>query len=267
MQIVFAEIPCNWFQCQENSVDPVHFEWMHMNWSVRLNDKLGPYSPPHLKLAFDEFDYGIVYRRIREGMSESDSMWTVGRVCLWPNALFTGDHFEWRVPIDDENTLSVTWAFSRVPKEREPYVQERVPAWRGPVRDAATGRWVSSHIMNQDFVAWVGQGTNADRTQEHLGASDRGIIMLRKRFLSDLEAVARGEDPKAVIRDPEINRCVELPVAERKLLTEGLPLVELAKHPILGRQLTEGYPFQVGQPEEVRRAYEDAMGVRLASAT
>ena len=43
-------------------------------------------------------------------------MWTVGRVCLWPNALFTGDHFEWRVPIDDEHTLSVTWAFSRVPK-------------------------------------------------------------------------------------------------------------------------------------------------------
>ena len=51
--------------------------------------------------------------------------WTVGRVCLWPNALFTGDHFEWRVPIDDENTLSVTWHFSRVPKEREPYVKQR----------------------------------------------------------------------------------------------------------------------------------------------
>ena len=28
-QIVNAEIPCNWFQCQENSIDPVHFEWMH----------------------------------------------------------------------------------------------------------------------------------------------------------------------------------------------------------------------------------------------
>ena len=33
-QIVFAEIPCNWFQCQENSIDPVHFEWLHSNWSV-----------------------------------------------------------------------------------------------------------------------------------------------------------------------------------------------------------------------------------------
>ncbi len=35
VQIVFADVPCNWLQCQENSIDPVHFEWMHMNWSVR----------------------------------------------------------------------------------------------------------------------------------------------------------------------------------------------------------------------------------------
>ena len=261
VQIVFGDVPCNWFQCQENSIDPLHFEWMHMNWSVRLGDRLGPYSPRHLKLAFEEFDYGFVYRRIREGMSESDLLWTVGRVCLWPNALFTGDHFEWRVPIDNENTLSVTWAFSRVPREQEPYVQEQIPAWHGPVRDEATGDWISSHVMNQDFIAWIGQGTIADRTQEHLGTSDRGILMLRNRFLNDLEAMARGEDPKAVIRDHKVNRCVRLPVAEREILTEGVTREELLKHPLLGKQLTGGFPFQAGQPETVRRAYEKAMGI------
>ena len=26
VQIVFSEVTCNWFQCQENSIDPVHFE-------------------------------------------------------------------------------------------------------------------------------------------------------------------------------------------------------------------------------------------------
>ena len=138
-QIVFAEVPCNWFQCQENSIDPLHFEWMHMNWSVRLEDQLGPYSPRHLGIEFEEFDYGFVYRRLREGMNESDPMWTIGRVCLWPNALFTGDHFEWRVPIDDENTLSVTWAFTRVPKEREPYVQETIPGLARPRSKIGTG--------------------------------------------------------------------------------------------------------------------------------
>jgi 5,5'-dehydrodivanillate O-demethylase oxygenase subunit len=261
VEIVFAEVPCNWLQCQENSIDPLHFEWMHMNWSVRLDDKLGPYSPRHLRMEFEEFDYGFVYRRLREGMSESDLMWTVGRCCLWPNALFTGDHFEWRVPIDDQNTLSVTWAFTRVPKEREPYVQGKIPAWRGPVRDEANGGWISSHIMNQDFVAWVGQGVVADRTKEHLGLSDRGIILQRQRFLNDLEAIARGEDPKAIIRDPAVNKNVPLPVAERKLLVDGLTRAELLAHPILGKQYAGDYIFQAGQPEEVRAAFKEAMGI------
>jgi 5,5'-dehydrodivanillate O-demethylase len=261
VQIVFANVPCNWLQCQENSIDPVHFEWMHMNWSVRLKGETGPYSPKHIKVAFDEFDYGFTYRRIREGTGEADPLWTIGRVALWPNALFTGGHFEWRVPVDDENTLSVTWCFNRVPVEREPFVQKRIPAWHGPVRQA-DGRWISSHIMNQDFVAWVGQGTCADRTKEHLGSSDRGILMLRKRFLDDLEAIARGEDPKAVIRDADLNRCVPLPVADRKILTEGLTLDEFKKHPLFGPQFTKGYLFQAGQPEAVTQAFEAAMGLR-----
>ena len=261
VQIVFADVPCNWFQCQENSVDPLHFEWMHMNWSVRLADKGGPYSPRHLKLAFDEFEYGIVYRRIREGMSEEDPLWKVGRVCLWPNALFTGDHFEWRVPIDDSSTLSVTWSFSRVPRDREPYVQQSIPAWRGPVQDASTGRWITSHVMNQDFIAWIGQGTITDRTREHLGTSDAGIIMMRQRFLKDIEATGRGEDPKATIRDPAVNRCVTLPIADRKRLVEGVSAEEATRGPIGAGRLATDYVFQAGQPREVRKAYAAAMGL------
>jgi len=194
-------------------------------------------------------------------MAESDPLWTIGRVCLWPNALFTGTHFEWRVPMDEERTLSVTWAFERVPREREPYIQESIPSWYGPIQDPKTGRWITSHVMNQDFIAWAGQGTIADRTQEHLGQSDRGIVMLRKRFLDDLERIAKGEDPKAVIRDPEVNKSIRLPVAHRSAYVDGLSFEELLKHPILGKQLTDGYPFQAGQPIEIRRSYEEAMGI------
>jgi 5,5'-dehydrodivanillate O-demethylase oxygenase subunit len=258
VQIVFADVPCNWFQCQENSIDPVHFEWQHMNWSTRLAGKTEPYSPRHLKVEFEEFEYGFTYRRMREGMAETDPLWTVGRCCLWPNMLFTGNHFEWRVPVDDHNTLSVTWSFSRVPRESEPYVQKRIPAWHGAVKDAA-GNWISSHVMNQDFIAWVGQGSIADRTKEHLGPSDRGIILQRKRFLDDIGAMKEGRDPKATIRDGAVNRCIALPVADRELLTKGLSRAELKQHPIYGRHLLD-YPFQLGQPQEVRREFIAAMG-------
>ena len=52
VQIVLSEVPCNWFQCQENSIDPIHFEWMHANWSIRLKGETGPYSPKHTKVGF-----------------------------------------------------------------------------------------------------------------------------------------------------------------------------------------------------------------------
>jgi 5,5'-dehydrodivanillate O-demethylase len=259
-QIVFAVLPCNWLQCQENSIDPVHFEWQHSNWSIRLAGRDGPYSPKHIKVDFDEFDYGFVYRRIREDTNEENELWTVGRVCLWPNALFTSQHFEWRVPIDDENTLSVTWCTARVPRELQPYEQKSVPYWYGPLTDEK-GEWITSHVMNQDFVAWVGQGAIADRTQEHLGRSDRGVVMIRRRFLDDLDAIAAGRDPKAVIRDPELNRSVPLPIVGREYFINGMTRAEMKADPATAASVTPtSYIFQAGQPEHVRRAMEEALG-------
>jgi 5,5'-dehydrodivanillate O-demethylase len=262
VQIVMSEIPCNWFQCQENSIDPVHFEWMHFNWSKRLRNEIGNYSPTHVKVDFDEFEHGFTYRRIRVDTDETDPLWTIGRVCLWPNALFTGDHFEWRVPIDDENTLSITWHFSRVPRDREPYEQNSIPVWWGPIKDPETGEWITSHVMNQDFIAWIGQGRIADRSQEHLGHSDRGVALIRRRFLADLQTVAQGGDPKGIVRDAEANRCLKLPIIPRKELTEGLTREQILAHPTLSLS-TKRYIFQAGQPEWVQQAYEQATGFKI----
>jgi 5,5'-dehydrodivanillate O-demethylase len=262
VQIVFSEIPCNWLQAQENSIDPVHFEWLHGNWSRAMKGIAGR-SPTHLKIAFDEFAYGIAYRRILEGQAEDSELWTVGRTCLWPNCLFTGAHFEWRVPIDDGNMLSVGWFFDRVPNEMEPFAQDRIPYWYGPIKDEKTGRWITSHVMNQDFVAWVGQGTVSDRTQEHLGESDRGVAMMRRKLVEQMEVVARGGEPMAVIRDATLNRCITLPIIDRERFVKGFPKTKIAseiqKTP--GPVLPEGFVFQAGQPADVTLAYRKAMGL------
>jgi 5,5'-dehydrodivanillate O-demethylase len=262
VQIVFAEVPCNWLQAQENSIDPVHFEWLHGNWSRAMHGVTGR-GPTHLKIAFDELPYGFAYRRILEGQAEDSELWTVGRMCLWPNCLFTGAHFEWRVPVDDENMLSVGWFFDRVPNEMEPFEQDRIPYWTGPIKDPATGRWITSHVMNQDFVAWVGQGTIADRTKEHVGESDRGVLMMRRKLLEQAEVVARGGEPIGLIRDPALNACVELPIIDRERWVKGFPrakmLTEIQKTP--GPILPDGFVFQAGQPDDVRAAYRKAMGL------
>jgi 5,5'-dehydrodivanillate O-demethylase len=258
-EIVLADVPCNWLQCQENSCDPVHFEWMHDNWSLRLKGDHKSSAPRHMKIKFEEFEYGLVYKRVREGQTEQDRHWTVGRVALWPIGFFLGSHFEWRVPVDDENTLSVAWFFMRVPKGREPYVQNSIPTWVSPIKDE-NGRWISSHVVNQDIVAWVGQGVIADRTKENLRSSDVGISMMRQRFFADLAAVAAGKDPKGVIRDPEAAKCIELPNMMREINIDGITLEEFDKHPILKQRLRE-FRHHFGQPPEVRRAFEEAMGI------
>ena len=261
-QIVVSHVPCNWFQLQENSVDPVHFEWQHSNYTMRARqpEATDNYVPTHLQVKFEEFEHGITYRRRRSGTAETDPLWSIGRVCLWPCAVFPGNHVEFRVPIDDENTLSISWFFDRVPHEREPFVQTEIPTWHGPVfRD---GRCIDSHIINQDFMAALGQGRICDRRMENLGASDAGIVMLRHRFDRDLDRFeSTGTDPKAVIRDPAVNCRIRLPVADRDQLVDGQPLDRMLADPYL-RERLRGFIFQAGQPEEVREAFLDAMGIR-----
>ncbi|MFA7680471.1 MAG: aromatic ring-hydroxylating dioxygenase subunit alpha [Pigmentiphaga sp.] len=264
VQIVFADVPCNWVQAQENSIDPVHFEWMHSNWSRRLKGATSNSAPRHLKLQFDEFEHGFVYRRVREDTSEEHPLWSVGRVCLWPNAFYLGDHFEWRVPVDDENTLSITWSYIRVPQESEPYKQDVIPSWVSPIKDPVTGRWISSHVINQDIIAWVGQGKITDRSRENLGASDRGVNLLRKRLFDDIDRVEQGQDPSGLIRDPAKNNRVKLPTIGEGLIEKGLPLKEYAEHPMWKHHLTH-FPFHYGQPDEVKQAYEKAMGLKTVA--
>ena len=45
--------------------------------------------------------------------------------------------------------------------------------------------------------------------------------MIRRRFLTDIEVIKDGRDPKAVVRDPAINRAITLPVAEREKFIDG----------------------------------------------
>ncbi len=260
-QIVISEVPCNWFQCQENSIDPVHFEWMHENWGARLKDDDAAYGPTHLKLDFSEFEYGLVYKRIKDNTDASDPLWTIGRVCLWPHGFFLGEHFEWRIPIDDGHTLSITWKFTRVPRESEPYEQKSIPTWHGPIKNP-DGTWINTHVINQDFLAWVGQGQIADRTKENLSASDRGIALLRKRMFEEIDNVQAGKDPKGLIRDPAVNVRIELPIADRRGVIEGYTRAEIMANPRHRMHFTS-FIFQAGQPDHVQEAFSAAMGLEV----
>jgi len=262
-QIAFSDIPCNWLQCQENSIDPVHFEWLHNNWSMILSGDKGPYAPTHKKISFEEFDYGFGYHRLLENEDETNFNWLLQRLCILPNLFLPRTHFEWRVPVDDETTLSVVWNYTRVPRDCEPYKQEKIPYWYAPITDPVTGRWITSHVINQDTVAWVGQGTIAERNLEHLGRGDRGVIMLRRQLELDMQAVEEGRDPKGVIRDEQENVCIDLPGNRRELFLAGLVRADWLKQFAQATKNNPGDYFSllVGQPPHIRAQFAKAMGL------
>jgi 5,5'-dehydrodivanillate O-demethylase len=102
----------------------------------------------------------------------------------------------------------------------------------------------------------------ADRTLEHLGESDRGVILMRKRLLEDAQAVAAGGTPKGLVRDPALSDCVGLPIVDRERLRGSYTLAEADAQNDRGQPLLpREFQFQAGQPEAIRQAYRKAMGI------
>lgn len=263
-QIMIHHVGCNWLQCQENSIDPVHFEWLHGNWIAGRDGETDGYAPRHLQLGFDRWDYGFAYRRLHEGDDEDSSAWVTKRLSMMPN-VFAPAHFEWRVPIDEENTLSVIWMFDRVAREREPFEQDVIPYWyRGETDES--GRPYAQRVLDQDVLSWTGQGVIADRTKEHLGRSDEGLVMFRKQLEADLAAVEAGRDPMGVIRDPEQNRCIRYPNNMRDGI-DNPPPKEVVHQGFAARKralFPDGDDFfflMAGQPPEITAEWKYALGM------
>ena len=66
-------------------------------------------------------------------------------------------------------------------------------------------------------MAWETQGAITDRTQEHLGAGDEGVILLRKLLREQIEIVRGGGEPLGIVRDHKSNRLIEFDVINERI--------------------------------------------------
>lgn len=196
------QLPCNWLQVKENSMDPAHLSFLHM---IDSDGNRG--FPKELKIA-SELDYletpvGMAYidtRRIK------DKMWV--RMCdfICPNIHQFGafslkydqpaDHVRpeavhWSVPVDDTNTMNFRMRFVRKDDNRQPQMMNY---------GQAAGPYEERQRAPGDYDAQVSQRPIAIHALEHLGSTDRGVAMLRRLVRSGIQEVRSGADPKGLFR-------------------------------------------------------------------
>jgi 5,5'-dehydrodivanillate O-demethylase oxygenase subunit len=266
-----ALVPCNWLQIMENSCDPVHTEWLHGHLAEFVEEQRSGIKPSfaisrhHVKIAFDEFEFGLYKRRLYEGQSEDADDWKVGHPVFFPNTLAVGSKrdgsrtysFQIRVPVDDAATMHYWYTATTVRPgvEIPSHLLAGVVTYDVPFRNEQ-GEFVLDMLDAQDVMAWVTQGPIAKRELEKLGTSDRGVILFRKMLEREIERVAAGEDPMGVIRDPEKNTVIDLHVEyDKNMLSDSYAR---------GNTRTQGrhYPFRAELTELLAEANRPLVATR-----
>lgn len=236
-------VECNWLQAMENSVDPSHLYWLHGSLGSRgLPTGAARFATLGLPAEYEEqneyfvTDWGIMKRRITPpripgGPTEEEQhplVFPTGlRLVLSMQSVLKQDwnasrtlteeekavgyvhNMHFRTPIDDEHTAHYNVSF--VPSKNTMSADEDPPFEVCGFRDDG-GNYKMHIVTAQDALAWESQGAVVDRTREHLGVGDTGVIMLRKLIREQIEIVQNGGDPLGVIRDPAKNVMIDLDI-------------------------------------------------------
>jgi len=221
---------CNYVQGNEGNFDPQHLSFLHRFFKPDdfRNDIHAKDPTPRIEPV--DTDFGMHLYAIRK--VEVDRQFVKVRSFFMPSAGAVGSrgdegyNVNWHVPIDDEHH----WRYGILFQRTQPVDPEETRRARAGVADNyrltrnKANRFLQDREemttqtfigMGKDFVvhdSWAteSEGPIYDRTVEHLGYTDRGVIHLRKLMLDSIKAVEEGRDPLGVVRDVELNEWPDL---------------------------------------------------------
>lgn len=229
---------CNWAQACEGGLDTAHFSFLHMalddgaDATAKLLTKVSSNTDTVRWMRNDgaprftilDHNAGLVLGAARRG-DPDEIYWRISQFLmpnhgLTPNA-FAGENYHGQcwVPIDDVSCwiYNYTWNPDRPLTEAERTrfangsgIHAEVDADHIPRRrrenDYLLDRTKQKYetytgidgVSEQDACIQDSQGLIADRTMEHLGPTDMGIIRFRRLILDSAKALAAGHPPPAV---------------------------------------------------------------------
>jgi phenylpropionate dioxygenase-like ring-hydroxylating dioxygenase large terminal subunit len=195
-------LPYTWLHTQENFMDPFHVYVLHSTFTVQQFAQGFSVMP---EVDFEYVSGGIVYKARRK-LDDGRRMTRISCLLL-PNVASVPDvelnpsrssSISWIVPVDDTHHQGFRAIRTREPSDDVLFkpLMYRDKTWNQMTPE-------ERRDIPGDFEAQGGQGPLTLDSEEHLGTSDRGIIMLRRLMLKQLDAVAAGDDPMGVIFDPD----------------------------------------------------------------
>jgi len=216
-------LSCNWLQAEENSADVTHTFFLHGRTMIEKGRAQSTYlfAQPFARYGFQPFPWGVLKSWEYEG-ELGTAGW--GNLLVFPTMLrqhtapgFAGKPeqldatMHWRTPVDDHQTqifqLRVSWSLEAAKGPTPEPELSYANTWFGP-----DGEYHMDSFESQDGMAWETQGAIANRGGEHLGASDRGIVMFREMLSEQIDVVERGGDPIALVWNDADNEAIDLEV-------------------------------------------------------
>ena len=225
---------CNWAQSIEGALDTSHFSFLHMPApNVPSNQNLdAPADEKRLRwiredtlplFSIIEHEVGFVVGGARNA-DEGKRYWRMAQFALpshstTPSTLPGETYFGYTwVPIDDENCWIYTYAWN----PERPLTDEEISKFKNghgviaevdehffPIRNRANNYLIDREmqkyinftgvrgVAEQDAMIQDSQGRIADRTQEHLCASDVAIVRFRRKVMDGARELMEGIKPVA----------------------------------------------------------------------
>lgn len=72
-------------------------------------------------------------------------------------------------------------------------------------------------VLAQDVMAWETQGPITDRSQEHLGSADKGLVKFRRLISDQIDLVESGSAPLGTVKDAHKDSVIELDAINERI--------------------------------------------------
>jgi len=200
-------LPCNWVQIVENGCDPIHNAYLHAIVSGEQFSSTFKVLPeldfPRTPLGF----LSMATRKVGEYVFIRASDIVLPNFGQFPNGANMANQeslglrpylSRWAVPVDDHNSFYIGLAHLNSYNNPEKTLRSKqFGVDQIPFIGQTGDRPISERQREPgDYDAVVTQGKVANRKAEHLGSTDRGVVMFRRMLTQAIKDVQEGKKPE-----------------------------------------------------------------------